>query len=113
MMLSGSMCWETDGFALVFSPCVDCLDDIGNVDRWVEIPMSDIGKFGIGDSVLRESVGDCDLGVEFGERVVESYVGKVLSSEDSKGGVGVSILDLNDTGPSSISELFDDSIDVV
>ena len=106
-------CWNLEGFAFEISPCVDCLDEVDDADCWVEIPMTDIGESSIGDSDLRESIGDCDLGVEYGEIVVESYVGKVLSSDDSEGGVGVLILDLKDTRSSSISDLFGESIDVV
>ena len=103
--------WILEGSVSDITSCVDCLDD--DDDCWVEVLIADIGDSNVGDLDLRESTSDCDLGVEYGEMVVESYVGKVLSSDDSEGGVGVLTLDLKDARSSSISDLFGESIDVV
>ena len=81
--------WILEGSAFEITSCVDCLDDVDDADCWVEVPRADIDDSNVGDLDLRESTGDSDLGFEYGEIVVESYVGKVLSSDDSEGGVGV------------------------
>ena len=103
--------WIREGSASAVPSCVDCLDD--DDDCRVEVLIADIGDSDVGEQDLRESTGDNDLGVEYGEMVVESYEGNVLSSDDSKGGEGVLTLDLKDAMSSSSSESFGESIDVV
>ena len=49
-----------------------------------------------GEQYPEEPTGDDDLGVEHGEMVIKSYDGNVQSSDDSKGGEGVSIFSSDD-----------------
>ena len=77
------------------------------------ILIADIGDSDVVEQDLRESTGDHDLGVEYGEMVVESYEGNVLLSDDSEGGEGVSTLYLRDVMSSSGSESFGESIEEV
>ena len=103
--------WIREGSASAVPSCVDCLDD--DDDCRVEVLIADICDSNVGEQDLRESTGDNDLGVEYGEMVVESYEGKVLSSNDSKGGEGVLTLNLKDAISSLISDWFGESIDVL
>ena len=63
-----------------------------------------------GEQYPEEPTGDNDLGVEYGEMVVQSYDGNVQSSDDSEGGEGVSIFAGDDAASSPNPSLLDDSI---